>query len=468
MNHRILAGIFGTLLFLSAIMGIISMVNYPDAEAFAQEDLHIPNQFVSQGLEPMPILAGDWITHPDISVLISIGDIYKDYGGNIRILLQNNGTRDVFLEQVAFEWTDSGRGSSIMVHQYIDAGSTYNLKALDMPGPSMAGSHNYQISISLLVYRNSGWYRVSSGGDDWLDFSEHTIEVVELTEPNDYDLEYNYRSYYKRVNELVDFDSENVSSAADEATEGMGNEYNIGKVCAIFDYLDENCVYTEDPGGDKWYSPDELLDSMEGDCEDYAMLIAAMVEDIGGTSRVYLTNDHAFAAVYVGNTTDDFEQASDDVQAYYGANVKTHAMVDETGYWMNVDPLGTFYLGGFAVGQSPTEQYNGSWNTTFEESDLLHSIDVTGLDLTVPLWMEPNLWMGMILIFGFITVMTVISAASDIKSTKIMCHICAEEIGPDLYVCPGCQTTFHRHCAFDNAYCMTCQKPILFPPPPKS
>ena len=313
MNHRVLAGIFGTLLILSATMGIISMVNFPEAEAFSQEELHIPNQFVSQGLEPMPTLDGDWITHPDISMLISIGDIYKEYGSSIRIMVQNNGTRDVFLEQVAFEWTESGRGSSIMIHEYIDAGSNYKLKALDVPGPSMAGSHNYQISMKLLVYRNNGWYRVTSGGDDWLDFSEHTIEVVELTEPNDYDLEYNYRNYYERVNELVNFDSENVASAAEMATEGMGDEYNIGKVCAIFDYLDDNCVYTEDTGGDKWYSPDELLDTMEGDCEDYAMLIAAMVEDIGGTSRVYLTNDHAFAAVYIGNTTDDFEQASDDI-----------------------------------------------------------------------------------------------------------------------------------------------------------
>ena len=97
---------------------------------------------------------------------------------------------------------------------------------------------------------------------------------------------------------------------------------------------------------------------------------------------------------------------------------------------------------------------------------MLHAIDVTGLDLTVPIWMEPNFWMGMILIFGFIAVMAVMSVASDMRPTKTMCHICAGEIAQDLYTCSGCQTTFHRSCAFENAYCMTCQKPIMFPPPP--
>ncbi|MCK5397057.1 MAG: transglutaminase domain-containing protein, partial [Thermoplasmata archaeon] len=345
MNHKVLAGIFGALLIFSSIMGVIASLNFPEAEAFAQEELHVPDQFISQGLEPMPPLAGDWPTLPNIPALISIGNIYREYGGSVRIQIQNNGTRDIFLEQVAFEWTNSGRGSSIMVHQYIDTGSAYDVKTLSIPGPSTAGNHSYQISMQVLIYRNNGWFRVIAGGDDWLDLTEHTIEVVELVEPNEYDLEHNYRAYYERVNELVSFDSENVASAAAAATEGMGDEYNIGKVCAIFDYLDDNCVYTEDPGGDKWYSPDELLDSLEGDCEDYAMLIAAMVENIGGTTRVYLTHDHAFAAVYVGNSTEEYEQASNDIQSYYGTDVKTHAMVDETGYWINVDPLGTFYAG---------------------------------------------------------------------------------------------------------------------------
>ncbi|MCK5024000.1 MAG: hypothetical protein KAR56_00105 [Thermoplasmata archaeon] len=468
MSRKLLAVLFGLLLMLSAIMGVYSALNYPQPEAFTPDELHSPGQYISPDLEPLPTIAGDFMRSPNISVFISIGNIYVDYGSSIRIQVQNNDSLDIFLEEVVFEWTSSGAKSNILVHQYIDSNQSYDIEALGISGPSMPGNHKYQLSMRVLIHRNSGWYHSIVGGDEWLEFSEHTIEVLELTEVHDYDMEYNYRIYYERVNQLVDFNSENVASAAENATADFGTEYNIGKVCAIFNYLDDNCVYTEDPGGDKWYSPDELLNSLEGDCEDYAMLIAAMVNEVGGTSRIYLTNDHAFATVYVGNSSIEFEAASDDINSYYGTIMETHAMVDETGYWMIADPLGTFYMGGFAVGQSPINRYNGSWNTTFEESDTLHAIDVTGIDLGVPLWQEPNVWMGMILIFCFMTVIMALGIAGDKSSTKTRCHICAEIIGQDLYVCPECKTTFHRHCAFEHAYCMTCQNPIILPPPPES
>ena len=149
-----------------------------------------------------------------------------------------------------------------------------------------------------------------------------------------------------------------------------------------------------------------------------------------------------------------------------GTDLKIHAMADETGYWVIADPLGTFYMGGLAVGMAPVELYEGEWNTTFEETDLLYAIDVTGIDLGVPLWLEPNVWMGMILIFGFMTVVVALESAGGKASTKPRCHICAGIIEErDMYVCPGCHTTYHRQCAFEHAYCMTCQKPIIFPPP---
>lgn len=466
MNRKVLVGIFGALLIFSTVMGLFSTLNYPEPEDFISDDLNSPGQYTSQGLEPLPTIAGDFRRKPNVNVGVSLGNTYVDYGGNIKIYIQNMDSLDIFLEEVRFEWTVSGVSARMLVHEYIDSNQSHEIKALGIPGPSMPGNYDYQLSMRLLFHRSDGWYNAIVGNDDWVEFSERVINVTELSEAHDIDVEHNYRRYYDRVNELVDFNSENVASAAEEATAGIGTGYNIGKVCAIYDYVDENCVYTDDPGGDKWYSPDELLDSLKGDCEDYAMLITAMVNEIGGTSRVYLTNDHAFAAVYVGNSSGDYRSASNDIREYYGTVVETHAMVDETGYWIIVDPLGTFYMGGLAVGQSPVEMYDGGWNATFEETDLLHAIDVTGISLDMTIWEEPNIWMGMILIFCFMTVVTALGIAGDKPATKTRCHICAQEIGQDLYVCPECKTTFHRHCAFEHAYCMTCQKPILFPPPP--
>ena len=105
MNHRVLAGIFGALLILSAIMGIFSTMNYPAAEAFAQEELHTPNQFIPQELEPLPTLTGDWPQSlPDISVLISIGDIYIGYGNSVRIQFQNKTINPSSITSIKCLW----------------------------------------------------------------------------------------------------------------------------------------------------------------------------------------------------------------------------------------------------------------------------------------------------------------------------------------------------------------------------
>lgn len=467
MNRKVLAAIFGVFLALSALMSMYSMLTLPGPVEFSASDFHSPGRFDSPGLQPMPTVTGDWIHSPDVSVLISMGKIYTNYGGSVRIEIRNNGTRTMFLEKAAFQWTASGQRAEMDVHRFINASETWRIKTMAIPGPSISGSMNYRLSISLLMFRNNGWYRIINGIDNWIDFSEHSLDVLDMPVDHEYAVEHNARLYYERVNQLVDFGSVKVAGAAGNATAGLGTGYNIGKVCAIFDYLDSNIVYTEDPGGDKWYSPDQTLNSLKGDCEDYAMLITAMVDDIGGTSRVYLTKDHAFAAVYVGNTSAEFQAARAGIRAYYGTDVQVHAMVDETGYWLNVDPLGSFYAGGFAVGQAPTGANGGMWNSTFEGSNIIHAIDVTGLDIGVPMWLEPNFWMGMMLVFGFITVSMILWAGGETAPQKTICHICAGEVEKrDLYVCPGCQTTYHRKCAFGQPHCMTCRAPIQFPPPP--
>jgi transglutaminase-like putative cysteine protease len=468
MSRMQVAGIFSILLAISIIMGAYSLVTMPQLEGFADADLHEPGQFTAPALPPLPdVIAGTTMSRPDISVMIYIGQMFEEYGGSVRMEVTNNDTMPMFLEEVAFGWVGGAESFQITVNAKIEAGETYKLKTLAVGGTATGGSHEYQLRMRVLQLRNNQWYRVLGSTDDWVAFTEHNIDVGVLSSSEANDVTSNPKRYFVKVNSLVDFNSEPVAQASANATAGIGAGYNIGKACAIFDWLDSNINYTEDPGGgDTWYSPDETLATLKGDCEDYAMLLAAMVEHAGGTSRIYLTIDHAFAAVYVGNTSDDLANATADVQAYYRTNVTIHAFADETGYWMVADPLGSLHLGGLAVGQSPTEYYGGLWNTTFEETETLYAIDVTGVDMNRPMWFDSNIWMGMILVFGFITIGFLIAAQSEKPMTKTLCHLCAGEIVGDLYVCPHCRTTYHRPCAFSKAYCMTCGKPVQYPPPP--
>jgi hypothetical protein len=379
----------------------------------------------------------------------------------------NNGSRDVFLLDVAFDWVGTSQTFVAPASAAIGTGQTHTVKALAIDGPLVPGTYEYMLRMRCLQLRNGNWYRVMSGGDEWLSFSEHTVEVLGLPEPRETETAANTRMYYERVNQLADAGSEAVLAAAAEATAGMGAGFDIGRACAIFDYLAAVINYTEDPGGDKWYSPERTLEKRTGDCEDYAILLASMVKSQGGSARVYLTADHAFAAVYIGNSSSDLDNATADVRGHYRTPVQVHALADRTGFWVVADPLGSFYLGGPAVGQSPTSQEGNVWNTTFEETDVLHALDVTGDPETVPMWLDTMFWMGMMLLTGFCALGFTVAAMSDKPAyASQYCHICAREIADDPYVCPTCRTTYHTPCAYSKAYCMTCGKPTMYPPPP--
>lgn len=462
------AVLFTVFLICSVVMGVFSVMTVPDIAAFESEDLQTPGHYTPVSIPSLPaVIAGDTTTRPDIPVVIYVPRIFVNYGGSIRMNITNNDSRALIIEEVAFAWTGMSDSSNMLLNAEIGPGGTVTVKALAIDGPASSGNHDYQISMRVLQRRNNQWFRVISANDEWLDFSTHTINVEALPEPAENPIIDNPRNYYEKVNGLVQFDSETVVSATEDALSGTDGGFDIGKACAIFDYLDRNLNYTTDANdGDIWYSPEETLSGMAGDCEDYALLLASMVHSAGGTSRIYLTADHAFAAVYVGSTEAEMENASSDVRAYYRTGIETQFFSDGSGYWMVADPLGSFHMGGIAVGQSPTEYHNGSWSTTFAESDTLYAIDATGMDMKTPIWLEPNLWMGLILLFGFITAGFIVSAHAEKPETKLICHICAGEIGEEPYVCPHCMTPYHRPCAFSRAYCMTCQSVIRFPPPP--
>ncbi len=468
MSRRAIAGTFTLLLVFSVMMGSYSTISMPTISGFQGSDLRMPGDFSAASLPPLPSnIAGDTTARPEISMRILIGQIYEEYGGSVRIIATNNDTRLIFLEEVRFEWVGTDLESSIIVNQGILPKEKHEIKSLMVHGPPVSGLREYRLSIRLLQYRTSHWYRMVSGGDEWLEFSEQTIDVMPLSEMGDNPVIYNPRNYYAKVNGLVNFSSSAVASAAETATEGLAAGYDMGEVCAIFDWLLANVNYTEDPGdGDAWYSPDETLSMMAGDCEDYAMLLAAMVNHAGGTSRIILTKDHAFAAVYIGSSASDLDNATEDIQAYYGTTVPVHAFTDDTGYWMAADPLGSFHMGGLAVGQAPIVFADGMWDTRFPDSGRLYSIDVTGKAISLPLWLDPIFWLGMIVIFGTLALIFVISAHSTPRQESQVCRVCGNAISADLYECPICRAPHHRACAYQAGHCASCGNAVVYPPPP--
>ena len=132
--------------------------------------------------------------------------------------------------------------------------------------------------------------------------------------------------------------------------------YNINQICDIWEYGYNKWVYVNDPLGQDYYSPASRTISLglKGDCDDFAVLNAAVIQSIGGSSRVVTACNvegcHAYAEVYINEA--DLQSVTNDIGSRYG--VKTvyyqRSVVSKgvPSYWLNLDwwatnPGGEFF-----------------------------------------------------------------------------------------------------------------------------
>jgi len=118
-----------------------------------------------------------------------------------------------------------------------------------------------------------------------------------------------------------------VHDTAIDISAATPGEYAVNQVSAIFSYLisgdnqKKGWSYISDPRGvnDFLYANDTLKRGEKakcvgvGDCGDFAILMSALVESIGGTTRIVLasnntTGGHAYAEVYLGLLNDPNSQ----------------------------------------------------------------------------------------------------------------------------------------------------------------
>jgi len=120
-------------------------------------------------------------------------------------------------------------------------------------------------------------------------------------------------------------------------------EYSIAQVCDVFDYLDERWEYVPDRSnlGDTLTPPWITLLTMQGDCEDFAVVLASAILSLGGCAEIGLEADeasgHACARLFVGDDWDAVVQ----LRAYLRFRYRTaHVFVsedDEGHHWIRLD-----------------------------------------------------------------------------------------------------------------------------------
>jgi len=139
--------------------------------------------------------------------------------------------------------------------------------------------------------------------------------------------------------ENIDYQNEKVRNRAANIASVNQGSYNLLQVFDIYDWISENIAYVSDPNSmESVYHPSETLKSGAGDCDDHAVLLASMLESIGGTAEVLVNYGcgHAYARVLVAVDDEGFEKVQNIVKQRYGEYAMTYW--EENGkYWLVLD-----------------------------------------------------------------------------------------------------------------------------------
>ena len=110
----------------------------------------------------------------------------------------------------------------------------------------------------------------------------------------------------EKISRAIDSQNPTTRNYAVQLAALFPGEYNIGQIGGIYDYLYANWRYVSDPRGVDYYASasESINNGLVGDCDDFAITIAALIEAIGGASRVLVAygpeDAHAYAEVFVG------------------------------------------------------------------------------------------------------------------------------------------------------------------------
>ncbi|TFH04290.1 MAG: transglutaminase family protein, partial [Methanosarcina sp.] len=232
------------------------------------------------------------------------------------------------------------------------------------------------------------WLLASTSEGKWHEYEPYfmkgyTADLKPMPEKVTQKYRYNPAYYFKKINRLVESAEPTVRGRAAEVARSYPGAYNIYQVCALFDMVKEEIEYVSDPrGNDIWEPANVTLRIGAGDCEDQAILLSSMLEAVGGTTRVYLTDNHAFAAVYIGNGTDSTDTAVKGVRAYYG-NVDVNYLTDEYGSWLMLDPTSSLYAGGLPGKTAQAKVEAVGENETYRSWTFLNTSEIKVIDISI-------------------------------------------------------------------------------------
>lgn len=156
----------------------------------------------------------------------------------------------------------------------------------------------------------------------------------------------------KKINIMIEPNGRNIHENAVELAKIAPGSYNIAQICSIYDFVAKNWAYVPDPRCTEYYQNaseslkhggDHIPRGGAGDCDDFAILMASMIESISGTSRITLATNpnvpgHAFTEVYLGNDWKKIKIIKNYLKKrYHLEKIATRTDMTTNDTWLNLD-----------------------------------------------------------------------------------------------------------------------------------
>jgi hypothetical protein len=315
----------------------------------------------------------------------SMADIYSLWGGFISISCENSGVNDIFVYRygIIVNWSMPSEWIYEEHNVLVPVGEERQLGIVYITPPDITGNFSYEIMMSIMVKDNELYDE--HGVESW--FENGTVRskgrelvVKPLAQMEEIDIISNYKHYSDKVNDRVVFEGLTIHDIIQDITSRYPGEYNIYQVLAIYDYILNDLSYIPDPEErDYWCNPFETIGRGGGDCEDFSILFSSLTGALGGTTRIHLTQTHAFSVLYIGNTSTK-NYILEAIEQYYGTSPNFVLYKDDLGYWIAADPAGSWYMGGLPADATPSLVSTDPtvYDFVFDNTTKIHVIDVTG------------------------------------------------------------------------------------------
>jgi hypothetical protein len=150
----------------------------------------------------------------------------------------------------------------------------------------------------------------------------------------------------QRIQQKVNYEDSTVRAFAVRFSLLYFDEYypKYRQICRQFSllkYVKANFKYVSDPSHFDYFAPpQESIELMGGDCDDYSIMVASVLKAIGANVRIVWAPKHVYPELYCGNKM-EFEKYVSAIYTFFEHEIDNkpiyYRIDKDENYWLNID-----------------------------------------------------------------------------------------------------------------------------------